>query len=96
MQPMTIYKLSWSGVGGEPNRERFFRPEHLPDAAVRFSERVLELDRNPNVSAAWVHLDRLPDSIHPQGAGVLAWTKCSDERETRAGFLTDEEAVHGH
>lgn len=94
MQPMTIYKLSWGG-GPNPNEERFFRPEHSTDAAVKFSERVSEMDRDPNLSAAWVHLSRLPDSIYPQGMGLITWTKTSGERPTRAGFLTAEEAVHG-
>lgn len=87
---MTIYQLVWGASGYSAEQVRYFSPEHLSDAAVRFSELVLELDREPSVWAGYVHLNRLPDSICPDGAGMLAWTKTSDERPTVEGETSPE------
>jgi len=91
---MTIYKLSWGG-GGNPNQHRYFNAQYATDAAVRFSERVLEFDRDPNISAAWVHLERRPDSVYPEGMYLLAWTKTSDERPTKHGAIMEADAIAG-
>ncbi len=88
----TIYKLTWGAGGHIQQQVRFFHATHAADAAVRFSERVLEMDRHPDISAAYASLERLPDSIYPKGLHLLAWTKTSDERPTVEGELTAEAA----
>lgn len=88
----TIYKLTWGAAGHVPEQTRYFGPTHATDAAIRFSERVIEMDRNPKISAAYASLERLPDSVHPEGMHLIAWTKTSDERPTVEGGLTPAEA----
>jgi hypothetical protein len=90
----TIYKLQWGG-GPKLPEERYFRSDHLSDAATRFSEVVTQMDGDTNISACWVHLSRLPDSIYPEGTDLIHWTKTSDERPTQAGYLTAVEAERG-
>lgn len=63
--PVTIYELSWGANG--PEQVRYFHCGNSSDVCVRFSERVVELDRDPKIGGAWVHLSRLPDSIFPEG-----------------------------
>lgn len=92
---MTIYKLTWGAGGHVPKTVRFFEAMQGNDAAVRFSERVLELDHNPVISGAYVHLERLPDSIYPKGMWILGWTKTSNERPTAEGAKTEAEAREG-
>lgn len=89
----TIYKLTWGAGGHIQQQVRFFNPNYFSDAAVRFSERVLEMDRNPDISAAYASLERMPDSIYPKGLSLLAWTKTSDERPTVEGELSAEAAM---
>jgi hypothetical protein len=88
----TIYKLTWGAGGHIPEQSRYFDPSHATDACVRFSERVLEMDRNPAISAAYASLSRLPDSIYPEGMHLISWTKTSDERPTIEGALTPSDA----
>lgn len=89
--PVTIYKLSWGSNG--PEQVRYFHCVNASDVCVRFSERVVELDRDPAVGGAWVCLARLPDSIYPDGMHLMAWTKTSDESPTRNGVATPDEAL---
>ena len=88
---ITIYKLKW-GSDHNPEKIRFFKPHHCNDVVTRFSEYVIEFDRNPKIFAAYVHLERLPDSIFPEGKWIMGWTKTSDERPTEEGFETESEA----
>lgn len=89
----TIYKLTWGAGGHVPEQTRFFHPTHASDAAMRFAERVIEMDRDLAISAAYVNLKRLPDSIFPEGMDLMAWTKTSDERRTVDGETTAEAAL---
>lgn len=84
----TIYELSWGASGHIPEQRRYFPPDRQTDAVVRLSERVLEMDRNPEIWAAWAALKRLPDSINPEGMTLVHWTKTSDERPTDEGSET--------
>jgi hypothetical protein len=86
----TIYKLTHGNGLGEKAEPRYFSV-FFDDAATRFAEQVVKYDKDPEISAAWVHLDRLPDSIYPEGSHILGWTKTSDERPTEEGSLTPEE-----
>jgi hypothetical protein len=86
----TIFELSSGGRDGEQTPTRYFGPCDMADAAVRFSERVIDLDRDPEVSGAWVHLKRLPDSVYPEGQWLVSWTKVSNERPTIEGALSPE------
>lgn len=81
----TVYQVGW-GSSDVPEQKRYFNVHHLSDAVVRFAERVLELDRAP-ANAAFAYLNRLPDSVCPQGETMAAWTKTSDERPTDEGSL---------
>lgn len=94
--PQTIFEVSYGGSGrNELIREtkRYFGPGSITDAVQIFAEKVIELDQNKLVNAAWVHLRRLPDSIYPKGMDITAWTKISDERPIRQGFNTPDEAL---
>ncbi len=92
MTKITIYELTWGSDRGHKGA-RYFRPEDQASAATRFADRVVELDRDSLVGAAWVHLKRLPDSVCPEGQTLVAWTKISDEgRGTHPGHLTVEAA----
>ena len=93
MRPVTVYKLTWGAGGHVPETVRYFGPTDGTDVAVRFAERVVALDGNPSIGGAYVHLQRLPDSIYPKGMCLLAWTKTSNERATRDGYPTEHEAV---
>lgn len=85
---VTMYELTWGAAGVvEPAQCRLFRHEHQADAAVRFSERVIELDSNPKVWAGWVHLKQCDPGAEPRH--MLAWTKTSDERPTVEGLKVD-------
>lgn len=86
---ITIYELSWGAGGHIREQRRYFRPENQTDAVVRLAERVLEMDRNPAIFAAWATLKRLPDSIYPEGLTLVSWTKTSDERPTEEGSMTN-------
>jgi len=86
----TIFELSSGGRDGEQVPTRYFGPCDMADACVRFSERVLDLDRDPSVGGAWVHLKRLPDSVYLQGMWLASWTKVSNERPTIEGALSPE------
>ena len=79
----TIYKLSWGG--GVDTGIRYFDVNHQCDAYVRLAEHITALDQSPTLSAAWVHLERLPDTVFPEGMGLVNWTKTSDERPTSDG-----------
>jgi hypothetical protein len=81
---MTTYELTW-GCNGKPTQTRYFDQFEQCDAVVRLSERVLEMDRDPEIYAAYASLKRLPDSIYPEGECLVAWTKTSDERPTAEG-----------
>jgi hypothetical protein len=83
---MTQYELTW-GNQRESAQTRIFEPFEECDAAVRLSERILEMDRDTTLSAAWACLRRLPDSIYPDGITLVSWTKTSDERPTAEGRL---------
>jgi hypothetical protein len=87
---ITIFELSSGGRDGEKTPTRYFGPCDMADACVRFSERVMDLDGDPKVGGAWVHLKRLPDSIYPEGQTLVAWTKVSNERPTSEGMLSPE------
>ena len=71
------------------SQTRYFKPFLENDAVTRFADRVAQFDRDPSVSAAWVCLERLPDSIFPKGAQLVSWTKTSDERPTAEGELAE-------
>lgn len=90
MYDKTIFEVSSGGHVGDKVPARYFGPGDMADACVRFSERVIELDRDPVVGAAWVQLTRLPDSIYPNGLQLAAWTKVSNERPTSDGALTPD------
>lgn len=79
----THFELSWGAAGYVEPQRRLFGVFHLTDAVVRLSERVLELDREPTVSAAWVHLKQIDPGAEPRW--LIAWTKTSDERPTVEG-----------
>ncbi len=80
---MTVYELSF---GGDSNRGTLFFPAiYLNDAITKFSEKVVEFDRDPKVRAAWVHLKRLADNIIQEDTSFAGWTKTSDERPTYEG-----------
>lgn len=81
---MTQYELTW-GNQRDKAQTRLFDPHEQCDAAVRLSERILEMDRDPTLSAAWAALKRLPDSFYPEGLCLISWTKTSDERPTAEG-----------
>ena len=93
MATTIVFKLSW-GDNGHPNSERFFPGSLLNDAAVGFSTQVMRLDSDPQVCAAWVRLEVVPDSLLPRGQHMLAWTKTSNERPTSLGYATEEEALN--
>lgn len=78
----TVYELVW-GSDRAPEQRRYFEPTRHTDAVVRLSERVIEMDRDPNVSAAYASLRQLPE-----GNTLAAWTKTSDERPTDEGSET--------
>lgn len=84
---MTVYELTCGAEALSP-RARYFSAHEYNDAVVRFSDRVTQFDRDPDVSAAWVHLKRLPDGLFPQGETVAAWTKTSDESPTAEGAFS--------
>lgn len=94
MTTMTIYKLTWGAGGHIPPQARFFGPTQLTDAVVRFSEKVVEMDKAPHIFAAYAGLERLPDSVDPKGLQLVSWTKTSDERPTARG-VESVEAVCG-
>lgn len=82
---MTSFELSWGAYGVvEPAQKRIFQPFNQNDAVTRFAERVVELDRNPRVSAGWVHLKKL-DTLPERETWIASWTKTSDERPTEEG-----------
>lgn len=83
----TVWSLEWGG-GDVPNQTRYFDTSRETDAIVRMSQRVVELDGNDKISAAWVHLKRMPDSVFPDGQLLAAWTKTSDERPTDEGAMS--------
>lgn len=89
---ITIFKLTWAGYEGVPEQSLYFKPFELSDAAVRFSQRLVELDNDENVSAAYVNLSRLPDNIYPNGIDIFAWTKMSNEHPVAVGYTTEAEA----
>ncbi len=77
----TQFELTWGSDRGSSGA-RYFDAGENNDAAVRFAERVLELDGNPAVGGGWVHLKQL------DGSGerfILGWTKTSNERPTAEG-----------
>ena len=76
---MTKYELSWGAHGVISPTGCEFTAPHGNDAVTRFAEKVVELDRNPDVSAGWVHLKQ----THPDR--LMAWTKTSDESPTSEG-----------
>lgn len=81
----TIYKLTWGAAGHVPEQTLYFHCTHAADVAVRFAERVLEMDRNPAIGGAHASVERLPDSVYPAGMHLLGWTKTSNERPTVEG-----------
>jgi hypothetical protein len=93
VHPQTVWALTWCGDGPKAYEQtRHFTSWRLSDAWVRFSERVLELDRDPATNGAYVHLKRLPDTCFPEGEQIAAWTKTSHESPTIEGFRSAQEA----
>ena len=88
----TIFELTSSGKDGRNVPPRYFGPNKISDACVRFSEAVVSLDSDPSVGGGWVALKRLPDNIYPEGMHLLHWTKTSNERPTSDGALSPEAA----
>lgn len=90
----SVLELRWGG-GHAAEQRRFFGQSNMCDAVVRLSERVLELDRDPAISAAFASLRRVradgSDGLYG-GDGLVNWTKCSDERPTSEGAETPEGA----
>lgn len=94
MSPLskTVFELT-CGCAIAPERVRYFGPTESNDAAQRFAEHVASLARNEGVTAAYVILKRLPDSINPEGVTLMAWTKVggetlSDGRKTLEELLS--------
>lgn len=85
--PKTIFELK-HGSNRNPDTIRYFGPTHLSDACTRFAEAVQAMDKDKETTAGYATISRLPDSIYPDGLGLVAWTKTSDERETEAGALS--------
>lgn len=81
---MTRMKVSWGAFGVvEPAQARLFGSSAWNDATTQFANRVVELDRDPKVSAAWVRLEMIgPNGVHEPKA---YWTKTSDETPTTEG-----------
>lgn len=76
-----LYRLAYGG----PNPEtRDFPVAKMNDAVTRFSDKVIELDRNPDVHAAWVTITLI---LPENQMTLLAWTKTSDECPTIEGEL---------
>ncbi len=90
MNDKTIYQVSWS-QRGEERQDRYFA--NANDAYCFFAASLVILDRDQTISAAWVGMGRLPDSIFPKGWGIAHWTKTSDKRPNHVGFATVEEAL---
>lgn len=67
----------------------FFKPQHFNDAVTVFSNKVVELDGDDDVSAAWVRLIGLPDAVNAEVRHIAAWTKTSNERITFTGSLVE-------
>ena len=91
----TIYELRWGGSGRDKvveEQTRYFRPFEECDAAVRLSERIIELDRDDTLPCAFASLRRLPDNVFPAGMTLVSWTKTSDERPIVEGVATEAEA----
>jgi hypothetical protein len=74
------YELSWGAAGHVDSQRRQFTAWEASDAIVRLAERVLEMDGNAKIWAAWATLRRIAD-----GAMLVCWTKTSDERPTAEG-----------
>lgn len=89
---MTRFQLTWGAAGVVDPQCRHFPAVEGNDAVTRFAEKVVELDRNPAVSAGWVRLEQLPAEAVP-GRFIVAWTKTSDERSTSEGADAAPEAV---
>lgn len=71
--------LSWTGRDQRPVRLAFASHQQN-DAFVRFSERVVELDRDPHFDGAYVRLEREGNST-----AFAHWTKTSNESPTAEG-----------
>ncbi len=88
----TVYALIWGSDRQVEEETRFFTVSQYVDAVVRFSERVVDLDRDPDVHGAYVHLVQLASSGIPEDRQHACWTKCSNEGPTTDGYATEEEA----
>lgn len=77
----THFELRWGSERDEEQR-RYFPAHQQCDAAVRLSERIVALDGDASIRAAFASLVELPT-----GRTLVSWTKCSDERPTSEGDL---------
>jgi hypothetical protein len=80
-------KLEWGSANGPGSR--YFNVGNINDAVTRAAAKVVELDKDPTLSAAFVRL------TYTDGQHIFGWTKTSDERPTREGVETAEEAAKG-
>jgi hypothetical protein len=90
------YEVSWGGSGSNLEYEggkRFFPQHKYVDALVMVAHRILQLDGDPLLGAAWVNMILLEFSEDNKSTGYLGWTKCSNERPTSGGFKTADEAM---
>ena len=79
--------VAFSGV-------RYFKPGQGSEAAAMAAYWISEAGSDPGVTAAWVNMRRLPDSVFEAGMFLLAWTLGGSAGDLASnGYATVEEAL---
>lgn len=95
MNSKCIYEVAWGGSGANleyAGGKRFFPQHKLIDAQVMVAHKLVALNADPLLGAAWAQLTLIEFSENRKSEILLGWTKCSNERPTSAGFKTEDEA----
>jgi hypothetical protein len=95
MNSKFIYEVAWGGSGVTleyAGGKRFFPQHKMVDALVMIAHKIVALDADPLLGAAWAQLSLIEFSENRKSEIQLGWTKCSNERPTTAGFKTEHEA----
>ena len=84
----TVYQVAWGCDNGDTGI-LYFPVLYYGDAVLRFSEKIVTMDKDDQISAAWACLTL----VKPEIQSIATWTKTSDERPTHEGYVTAEEAA---
>lgn len=70
----TMFEVTYSGAE-TMDEKKYFDGLRLNDAITLAAKKITDYDNNPNVTAAYVTVTRLPDKDSTAGRSIFTWTK---------------------